>query len=267
MRLSATRTSVSSVGAGSSADADALAYIAAVEAADGQALEDGVKDAYTGFIVGAKSDGIWSAIKASCVLVGARTLPGALVPLVGSAPTNYNFVSGDYDRETGLMGNGSTKRLDSSRDNASEPQDDRHLAVYRTVAESRGATGALIGFGGSTAGDSMLLYTSSQRFYRLAFTSGGDQSDSTFTTGLVGGSRSNGTEVVGRYAGSSATYASVSATPTSGNIVVFSRGSAASPGSATDARIAFYSIGESIDLAKLDARVTNLVSAIGAAIS
>jgi hypothetical protein len=35
---------------------------------------------------------------------------------------------------------------------------------------------------------------------------------------------------------------------------------------ATDARLAFYSIGESLDLALLDARVTALVTAIGAAI-
>jgi hypothetical protein len=32
------------------------------------------------------------------------------------------------------------------------------------------------------------------------------------------------------------------------------------------ARLAFYSIGESLDLAKLDARVTDLINAFGAAI-
>ena len=39
-------------------DADALAYIAAVEAADGQSLEEGVATAFTDFIVGCKADGI-----------------------------------------------------------------------------------------------------------------------------------------------------------------------------------------------------------------
>ena len=34
----------------------------------------------------------------------------------------------------------------------------------------------------------------------------------------------------------------------------------------TDARLAFYSIGESLDLALLDARVTALINAIAAAI-
>jgi hypothetical protein len=68
-------------------DADAQAYITAVETADGQALETGVRDAINAFVVGCKADGIWNAIKASCILAGARTLTGALVPLVGTAPT------------------------------------------------------------------------------------------------------------------------------------------------------------------------------------
>ncbi len=85
-------------------DADAIAYVAAVEAADGQALEFGVGKAINDFVVGCKLDGTWSAIKASCILAGARTLNGALVPLAGTAPTNNNFVSGDYNRKTGVGG-------------------------------------------------------------------------------------------------------------------------------------------------------------------
>jgi hypothetical protein len=73
-------------------DPDAKAYIAAVETADGQALEPAIRTAYDQFIRGCKSDGIWDAIKASCILAGARSLSGALVPLVGAAPTNNNFV-------------------------------------------------------------------------------------------------------------------------------------------------------------------------------
>jgi hypothetical protein len=95
-------------------DTDAQVYISAVEAADGQGLEDGVKNAINSFVLGCKADGIWSAIKASCILAGARTLSGALVPLVGAAPTNNNFVSGDYNRKTGLIGNGTSKYLNSN---------------------------------------------------------------------------------------------------------------------------------------------------------
>ena len=95
-------------------DPDAAVYIAAVEAADGQALETATRVAIHSFVKGAKADGFWPAIKASCILAGARTLAGALVPLVGAAPTNNNFVSGDYNRKTGLIGDGSTKYLNSN---------------------------------------------------------------------------------------------------------------------------------------------------------
>ena len=59
-------------------DADVVAYVVAVESADGNRLEDGVISAFDSFITGCKSDGIWTALKASCILAGARTLSGAL---------------------------------------------------------------------------------------------------------------------------------------------------------------------------------------------
>ncbi|MCP4832791.1 MAG: hypothetical protein GY886_11325, partial [Gammaproteobacteria bacterium] len=71
---------------GYSFDSDASTYIDAVEATDGQALETGVRVAINDFVLGCKQDGIWNAIKASCILAGARTLDGALVPLTGTAP-------------------------------------------------------------------------------------------------------------------------------------------------------------------------------------
>ncbi len=95
-------------------------------------LETGVKDAINSFVVYCKAQGIWTAINASCILAGARTLSGALVPLKGTAPTNFNFVSGDYNRETGLKGDALTKYLDSNRNSNADPQDSFHMAVYGT---------------------------------------------------------------------------------------------------------------------------------------
>jgi hypothetical protein len=118
----------------SATDPDAQAYLQAVEAADGQALEFEVARAIDNFVLGCKADGIWNAIKASCILAGARTLNGALVPLVGTAPTNFNFVSSDYNRKTGLVGNGSTKYLNSNRNNNADPQNSHHLAVFASTA-------------------------------------------------------------------------------------------------------------------------------------
>jgi hypothetical protein len=49
-------------------DEDAGNYIQAVETADGQALEPATRKAINSFVIGCKQDGIWTAIKASCIL-------------------------------------------------------------------------------------------------------------------------------------------------------------------------------------------------------
>jgi hypothetical protein len=247
-------------------DADAAAYITAVETADGQALEEKVKIAIDNFILGCKADSIWNAIKASCILAGARTLNGALVPLVGTAPTNYNFVAGDYNRETGLAGNGSTKCLDSNRNNNSDPQNSKHLAVYATTHHDRSISRAVIGSGGGVVGDSHLLTTTTGRLYRANYSSVIAVSDTSTAPGFWGVSRSTASTVVGRYSQANVDLSCNSIAPTSGNILVFSRGSVSSLSTPSNARLAFYSIGESLDLAKLDARVTDLINAFGAAI-
>jgi hypothetical protein len=59
---------------------------------------------------------------------------------------------------------------------------------------------------------------------------------------------------------------SSSVSPNSANITIFTyESSGAFAGFATN-KIAFYSIGESLDLALLDARVTDLINAFAAAI-
>jgi hypothetical protein len=54
--------------------------------------------------------------------------------------------------------------------------------------------------------------------------------------------------------------------PGSSNYAVFAQGIIGTPTIFGDLRTAFYSIGESLDLALLDARVTDLINAFGAAI-
>ncbi len=138
-------------------DADALRYIRAVEAADKARLELGVRLAVNAFVVGCKADGIWQAIRASCILIGARTLSGILVPLTGISPTNFNFVSGDYVRRTGLVGNASTKYLNTNRLPLEDGLNSYHMAVWMSSA----ASGASLYAGNSSlaAGATNLLYT------------------------------------------------------------------------------------------------------------
>jgi hypothetical protein len=249
-------------------DADAIAYVNAVEAADGQLLEFGVGKAINDFVVGCKNDGIWNAIKASCILAGARTLSGALVPLAGTAPTNNNFVSGDYNRETGLVGNGSTKYLNSNRNNNADPQDSQHLSAFVSTANTS-STAALIATTGANGASQIFTDTTAaagQTFFRsrttdspLVFTATGLNNQ----TGFHGLSRSSSLSGNVRVSLITTAFSSASVTPLNATIGVFNNGST---GAFTNARLAFYSIGESLDLALLDARVTTLINAFAAAI-
>ena len=249
---------------GYSFDSDASTYIDAVETADGQALETGVRVAINDFVLGCKQDGIWNAIKASCILAGARTLDGALVPLTGGAPTNNNFVSGDYDRETGLVGDGSTKYLDSNRNNNADPQNSKHLSVYVSSAQiTDGTLRAYIGAGvGGSTGSQLFTVSSVANLYARLNSFGLDFGNRA-ATGFIGANRNNSSNILIRVEGAtSSPLSDASSTPFSGNVTVFGRNLTAS----SNARLSFYSIGESLDLALLDTHVSNLITAIGAAI-
>jgi hypothetical protein len=246
-------------GLGGITDPDAAAYILAVEAADGQALEADVRSAIEAFIVGCKDDGIWPAIKALGIVAGARTLAGALVPVVGTAPTNFNFVAGDYNRKTGLVGDGSTKYLDSNRSNTADPQNSKHLAVFQTsVATADSLLVATSNSPGRSALISFLATGISQRINSNAVASNNGNG-----VGFVGGVRTTSTATAARVNGANFADTITSQTPLNENIGVFGTATAQAR---TNARLAFYSIGEALDLTLLDARVTTLINAFAAAI-
>lgn len=248
-------------------DTDAGNYIQAVEAADGQALEAGTRQAINNFVIGCKQDGIWNAIKASCILSGARTLAGALQPLAGTAPTNVAFVSGDYNRKTGLVGNATNKYLNSNRNNNADPQNSKHVAAYATAAPTAASFPAYIGMDASLAGASLVgIGTSNMQAYYLANTNTGSTSVTGLPgTGFVGATRASSSVMSGRFSGVNYSASNNSQTPGNANIFVFAETVSRLP-NYSNARLAFYSIGESLDLALLDARVTALITAFGVAI-
>jgi len=241
------------------ADSDAAAYVAAVEAADGQALEPSIRFAIHSFVLGCKTDGIWDAIKASCILAGARTLSGALVPLKGTAPTNNNFVSGDYNRKTGLVGNGSTKYLDSNRSLNADPQNSIHIAAYATVYPA--VTTYMMGAGSSADGAVVIGYNNNSFARCRSYIADSFGSN---TAGLIGISRPTSTNFDFRVGQSTAAFTRGSETSPALNHSIF--GSDTVTGARFTGRLSFYSIGESLDLALLDARVSTLMTDIGAAI-
>lgn len=271
--------------------ADLLRRISAADAAAGDPLllETSVSDAISTCIEGLIADGILgvsggalsqaaSLIKAACFMMGARTLSGALVPLAADmpAPTNFNFVAGDYDRRNGITGNGSTKYLDTNYADDADPQDNAHLSVYATGAATGGANTAMAyaSAGKATAPASFRAMarfnsfsglTTIANYNRSGVAASGTNLDA---TGFLGNSRSASNSYTRRGLGVNNTVAAMSALPGSINILIFAEGRGA--GSViryANCRLAFYSAGHDLDLAILDARITALSNAIQTAIA
>ena len=250
-------------------DEDAGNYIQAVEGASGdnQALEPATRKAINNFVIGCKQDGIWTAIKASCILAGARTRLGALTPLVGTAPTPFGFVDANYDRKTGLVGDGSTKYLNSnylannlSAGNASQ-------SVYYSVPHAGGFSAQIGVRVASPINTSLVANTSINSWVVQTQNNNpnvfyGNRNVATF----VGGSRLGTTQELRRMNGASYIDLSTAINPPALNYFVFASNTDSSAANFTNARLAFYSIGESLDLARLDARVTDLINAFAVTI-
>jgi hypothetical protein len=250
-------------------DADTLTYLAAVKAADGTGVEVGVANAVDAFVTGCKSDGIWDAIKASCILAGARTLSGALVPLRGSAPTNNGpFVSGDYDRKTGLVGNGTSKRLETGYLNEVAEWTNRHDAVFVHTANTA-ANGRY--YNSTTANPSNFIEvdTVNNNLLLRAFISGQITiSGQGNATGFIGVRRIADNNFAYRVAGTTtanaAAVAAVGAGPPAATPLCWF--GIAGGTRLINGRMQFASAGYALDLALLDTRVSALIAAIGAAI-
>ena len=252
-------------------DNEAASYLTSVESVDSQSLELTVARAINTFVIDCKIRGIWGAIKSSCLLCGARTLSGALVPLKGVAPTSNDFVSADYNRKTGLKGNGSNKYLNSNRNNDSDPQNNFHLAVCIGGASADIADQVYVyaGGGGFGTGSSNLVRNTSSGINARCRSS---TSNSVYTTSiklldnsLYGISRSLNTGYSARANFVNLTVSQASDSASTGNIFIFARGSTTNtPDAYCPARLSFYSIGESLDLRLLDQCLTKYINTLNA---
>jgi hypothetical protein len=251
----------------STLDADALAYIRAVEAADKQALESKIVAAIDTFVAGLKTDSVWADIDACVLLCGARTLAGALTPLKGSAPTNFNFVGADYHRYQGLAGDGSTKYLDSGIANdAAGTQDDFHMALYRSSHADINANSVMMGVGTTGAGSTNFRTVGAvvgvqgrrcRSSTNVTFTA--DEQGARF----FGMNRDNGSDFVSVTDFTNPTSSVASQAPAAGNIFVFA---ANVSGTATDIngkhRLMFYSIGTATTLTSIRDRLFTFIDSI-----
>jgi len=234
-------------------DADALDYLSRMATADGAGVETGVAVAVDAFVRDAKELGVFSSLKACCILAGARTLAGALVPVVGDAPTNVanGFVSGDYTRggaTPGLKGDG-TSYLDSGRAGTDDSQNDSHISVY--VSTPAGSSNRTLISNEYT----WIAEDDTTTYFRVNASSSVTVAKHN-VTGFIGASRPSSTNVNLRIDALSTSPASASRSP-GASIEVFRNWNATQY---SDATLAFYSIGTSLSLEDLDTAVTNLIA-------
>ena len=199
----------------------------------------------------------------------AVTIDSLSIREVIAAPTNVadGFVEGDYSRTAGLTGDEATTYLDSGRAGDDDLQDDCHLALYVSTIAS-GSSALIAAFTNvPSAFGKQINSTSFQDFFTRFNTSSTDGATS-FQAGFAGATRADGDRYFKRNNSSTREIVVASTGVSPEPVYVF----ASSLGQVSDASIAFYSIGDSLGsnpadgLAALDTAVTNLITAIGAAL-
>ena len=237
-------------------DPDASAYISAVEAADGQSLEQPVRDAINTLVINCKIQGIWNAIQSSCLLAGPRTQAGAIIPLKGNAPILTSF-SGDYNRQTGLQRISGTFNI--NRNNDVDAQNNKHVAVYISRIDY-GTGGFNTAIGTSTAtGGMVIMFTTTGLTMRMNSASNVFNNDLGYSNQLIGISIS-GTNTQSLYKNIISNRNDLTIVSPSGSATThlyFASGTTAST-----SRIAFYSMGQSLNLQILNTIINQYLNSI-----
>lgn len=228
-------------------------------------------DAIDSFITGCKSDGTWNSIKTSCIMAGWSNLSGALTPLVGVAPSVFNFASGDYNRITGLAGDGSTKYLltNSNPNTAPETNTRFTYAVYISTLPTV-SDAAAFGYRGNLANELLQLHIRSSGTIASFY----PKTTAVIPTGVsavgfLGGSRV-GNSIVFRQnnvniSGSTALTQNFS---NQTNVGVFAfREVNGDRVNYSNGRMSFYLQGDFMNLNLLDARISGLMVAISGAVA
>jgi hypothetical protein len=143
-----------------------------------------------------------------------------------------------------------------------------HVSVYVAESVTTGSVYGLIGTGQTSPLASSVIGVNSLDavFFRSNATPSLDVSSAGQSTGFYGVTRSDSASFSARVNDADYSLSEASVTPAALNAFVFARNISGSASNLADARLAFYSIGEALDLEALDARVTALVTAIGAAV-
>jgi len=199
----------------------------------------------------------WDTMESSASFVGVG-IQGVTVPLRNGMPsiTNNNFVAGDLDQLTGLLGDASTKYIATGLTGSDLSQNDHSFSVYATSVSKAGFVGGTY----STNFNSPIALapgTTTTNFY-----STGPLDASTKITSapaLVGLSRSASTEYIARTNQGDETFTRSSGTINTGGLSLFAVGAGVAP---TASRLATYHAGPALDLSTLQGLQETLLAEI-----
>ena len=231
-------------------DLDALNYIREVERVSKGEMHPVAKLAINQFVIEAKRFDLWDSINTCCILMGARTVAGALIPLKGTDPIGGGTLSSLYaiNNQPGIDFDGDTANyIDTGIKVNADASNDHHMALIVGGMDNNAYMGA---DNGSNPGSKFIGGVSGNLTWRsipslsTSITSGVTEQRPQF----LGLSRSSSANVDIYRNGQFVNVASTSGGQDSQNIHVGVNNSSGIRGSATEAQISFYSLGASLDL-------------------
>ena len=198
----------------------------------------------------------WDDMGSAASFVGVG-IQGVTVPLKSTmtALTNNNFVAGDLNQLTGLLCDGSTKRISTNTDQSNYAQNDTSASTYRTETVS-GTNPFYFGTNLANGFGARGLASFITACYGLQAVTG----SASTTVGLLGLSRSASTGYDYRSNGTTGTRTTASVTPASGNLDIFAINGTTSG----SFRLATYHAGPALNLATLEGLQATLLSEIAA---
>ena len=248
-------------------DPDAADYFTRI-VASGSSISVDNKAAVNTLFLALKTQSIWTLISELYLFAGVDNLTGCLVKAKGSGSlSNTNFAGGDHNRTTGLLGNGSSKYLNTGLANNALSGTSNHIFVEGSGFETSGDRIPAGVYNGGPATTLFILdfYSASifSRAYRSA--SGAIGAVPRITTGLITSGSLCGTRTSASSASiyqngslSNNNTTSVSPAFSTRPIFVFALNNIGSPGGYTAARLRAVSIGSGLS----DAQASSLNAAI-----
>lgn len=227
------------------ADADAILWAQKIEQADQLLLPRAIKVLMSDHVAALKDQNLWSSIQRSAYFFLGQTLAGALRSMKGTDPVGVNLVSGDFNRATGIKGDGSSKNIRLECLANDTAQDSVHLLADFTENPTVDNIAAL-GYGLGGDGALNIIWRNNPRWqYRGRVNTVATGTTGT-TTGIAGINRASSTTYTPYRNGVAEAEQTVTSQTPAANAPLYLLGSSAIIFS--NARARWYSYGDSLNV-------------------